>query len=129
VKYLLDTCALIWLVNGDSQLSAEANRVCAGPESQLYVSAVSAWEIALKAARGKLSLRTPPEAWWPRALQHHELEELPMTSRIAISAAALEPIHNDPFDRLLIATAAGQGLRILTPDRVISQYRNVGVVW
>ncbi|HXR07237.1 MAG TPA: type II toxin-antitoxin system VapC family toxin [Candidatus Acidoferrum sp.] len=129
MKYILDTCALIWLVNGDSQLSPEATRICAHPESQLYVSAVSAWEIALKVARRKLSLRTPPEDWWWRALAQHQLEELPITSRIAIAAAALAPIHNDPFDRVLVATAAEHGLRILTSDRVFSQYRNVGVVW
>jgi PIN domain nuclease of toxin-antitoxin system len=129
VKYLLDTCALIWLVNGDGQLSPEAIRLCADPESQLFVSAVSAWEIALKAAGRKLSLPLSPKAWWQRALDHHELEELPITSRTAIAAAALEPIHNDPFDRVLIATAAEHGLRILTPDRLISRYRNVGVVW
>jgi PIN domain nuclease of toxin-antitoxin system len=129
MKYLLDTCALIWLVNGDRQLSLEAIRLCAAPESQLFVSAVSAWEIALKAARRELSLPLSPEAWWRRALDHHELEEFPITSRIAIAAAALEAIHNDPFDRVLIATAAEFDLRILTPDRVISRYRNVGVVW
>jgi len=129
VKYLLDTCALIWLVNGDRQLSQEAIRLCADPESQLCVSAVSAWEIALKAARRKLSLRMAPDVWWARALEQHQLEELPITSRIAIAAAALEAIHNDPFDRILIATAAEHGLRIVSPDRVISRYRNVGVVW
>ena len=129
MKYLLDTCALIWLVNGDRQLSQEAIRLCADPESQLCVSAVSAWEIALKAARRKLSLRMAPDVWWARALEQHQLEELPITSRIAIAAAALEAIHNDPFDRILIATAAEHGLRIVSPDRVISRYRNVGVVW
>jgi PIN domain nuclease of toxin-antitoxin system len=129
VKYLLDTCALIWLVNGDTQLSPQAIRLCADPQSQLCVSAVSAWEVALKSARGKLSLRISPEDWWGRALKQHELEELPVTARIAIAAAALEAIHNDPFDRVLIATATEHGLRILTPDRVISRYRNVGVVW
>jgi len=129
VKYLLDTCALIWLVNGDSQLSPQAIRLCAHPESQLCVSAVSAWEIALKAAGRKLSLPLPPEVWWRRALDHHELGELPITSQVAMAAAALEAIHNDPFDRVLIATAAEYDLRVLTPDRVISRYRNVGVVW
>jgi len=129
MNYLLDTCALIWLVNGDRQLSSEAARLCGDPESQLCVSAASAWEIALKSARRKLSLRVSPEVWWGRALEQHELEELPVTSRIAISAAALEEIHNDPFDRVLVATASEHGLIILTPDRVISQYRNVRVVW
>jgi PIN domain nuclease of toxin-antitoxin system len=129
MKYLLDTCALIWLVNGDSQPSPEAVRLCADVESQLFVSAASAWEIALKAARCKLSLSLPPEAWWRRALRQHSLEELPVTSRIAIAAAALEAIHNDPFDRILIATAAEHDMRILSPDRVIGRYRTVGVVW
>jgi PIN domain nuclease of toxin-antitoxin system len=62
-------------------------------------------------------------------LEQHELEELPVTSRIAIAAAALEAIHNDPFDRVLVATAGEHALSILTPDRVIAQYRNVRVVW
>ena len=129
MKYLLDTCALIWLVNGDSQMSPEAIRLCADPENQLCVSAVCAWEIALKAARRKLCLRLPPEVWWAHALEQHELEELPMTARIAIAAASLEAVHHDPFDRLLIATAAEYDLRILTPDRVIPRYRNARVVW
>ena len=129
MKYILDTCTLIWLVNGDSQLSPQCLRICADPGSALYVSAVSAWEVALKAARGKLSLRMTPEVWWRRALQRHELEELPLTARIGIAAAALEAIHNDPFDRIIIATAAEHSLKILTPDREIRKYRNVPVVW
>jgi PIN domain nuclease of toxin-antitoxin system len=62
-------------------------------------------------------------------MEHHELEELPITARICMASATLEPIHNDPFDRVLIATAAEHDLRILTPDHMICRYRNVGVVW
>lgn len=129
MKCLLDTCALIWLVNGDAHLSQEAIRLCADPQNQVCVSAVSAWEIALKSARGKLALPMSVQDWWGRALKRHQLEELPVTARIAIAAAALEAVHNDPFYRVLIATASEHGLSILTPDCAISRYRNVAVVW
>ena len=129
MNYLLDSCTLIWLVNGDPQLSTEAHKACGDSSSIIFVSAASAWEIALKHARGKLSLQLPVSEWWPKALERHGLIELPITGQIASVSAALPRLHNDPFDRALIATAQEHHLTILTPDPAIRAYPGVTVRW
>ena len=129
MKYLLDSCTLIWLVNGDPQLSAEARKACGDSSARIFVSAASAWEIALKHARGKLGLQLPVSEWWPKALERHGLIELPITGQIASVSAALPRLHNDPFDPVLIATAQEHRLTILTPDPAIRAYPGVTVAW
>src|SRR5437762_13701687 len=126
---LLDTRALIWLVNGAPELSAVARRACSDPNARIYVSAASAWEIALKHARGKLALAGSVSNWWPQALARHGLVELPITGEIAIASTALPGVHADPADRLLIATAQQCQLTLLTPDLMIAKYLNLTVLW
>jgi len=85
--------------------------------------------MALKLARRKLALRKPLTQWWAEALSRYSLEELPITAAIAIRSVGLDPIHNDPADRLLIATAQEHGLTLLTPDLTVAKYPNLKVVW
>ena len=129
MKYLLDSCTLIWLVNGYPQLSAEARKACGDSSARIFVSAGSAWEIALKHARGKLGLQLPVSEWWPKALERLGVIELPITGRAAIASAALPRLHNDPFDRVLIATAQEYRLTILSPDPAIRCYPDLSAVW
>jgi len=126
---LLDTCALIWLVNDAPELSLEARGACANANALLYVSAATAWEMALKHAGAKLSLPGPVFDWWKRALARHVLLELPVTADIAIASTALPPLHADPADRLLIATAQQHQLTLLTPDLTIAKYPNLTTLW
>jgi PIN domain nuclease of toxin-antitoxin system len=124
---LLDTCALIWLAITPGQLSPVARvRI---DEEPLFVSAISAWEIGLKVSIGKLTLPDPPEVWYPAVLAHHGVRELPLTGRLSLAATALPRLHNDPADRFIIATAAHDGLAIVTPDYHIRQYPQATVVW
>jgi PIN domain nuclease of toxin-antitoxin system len=128
MNVLLDTCALIWLVNGDAALS---HRATAAMQTAwfAYVSPVTAWEMGLKLAKGKLALNEPLETWFPRAKEQHNLEELPLDSEAAIRACGLPRLHADPADRLLIATAIQHGLTLLTPDPLIQQYPGLQTLW
>jgi len=126
---LLDTCALLWLTLDQSGLSERAKLCLQEHAGQLHVSAISALEIGQKAASGKLKLKLKPAVWFPRACELHGLEVIPLSAEAALTAAALPPLHKDPFDRLLIATAFSQGFTLLTPDEKIRQYPKLRFVW
>ncbi|MEO5715361.1 MAG: type II toxin-antitoxin system VapC family toxin [Luteolibacter sp.] len=126
---LLDTCALLWLTMDQSGLSEQAKLCLQDHVGQLYVSAISAFEIGQKAASGKLKLKLKPAIWFPRACALHGLEVIPLSAEAALTAAALPRLHKDPFDRLLVATAITQGFSLLTPDEKIRQYPKLKTVW
>lgn len=127
---LLDTCALLWLANGSDNLSPPAQELLRENAGSLFVSAFSAWEIALKHRSGKLELpRDTPAEWFAAVLEQHGLREIPVDSRIAAASVALPPLHTDPADRILIATAQTQDLTLLTPDALIRQYPELKTAW
>ena len=128
VNALLDTCALLWLARRDSNLSPVVRQAIEKADL-VYVSAVSAWELGLKFARGKLEFPVPLKEWYPAVLVKHRLQELPLTGALGIAATQLPALHADPADRLLIATALEHGLTLLTPDRHITQYPNLKTLW
>jgi PIN domain nuclease of toxin-antitoxin system len=125
---LLDTCALLWLVGDKRKLTAKVQRLFQLPETRLYVSAISAFEISVKARRGALVLPLPPDTWYTEALAFHGLEEIPVTGAIAARSAMLPPHHMDPCDRIIVATAQNAGIEVVTPDKMIAKYE-VGVAW
>ena len=126
---LLDTCAVIWLANGD-QLAAGARAaiVRAGLAGGVYVSPVSAWEIGMlsrpKPGRpAALQFRPDPKTWFARLMAGPGLKEAAFTPDIAIDASTLPgDLHGDPGDRLIIATARHLGLPIVTRDTKIIAY-------
>ncbi len=126
MKVLLDTCALLALARGDLPENA-ALALRAAPEA--IVSAVSPWEVAIKAASGKLQLNQPPAQWFLNLTQRYRLRELPLDARLACAAAALPSIHRDPFDRVLVALAQAHSLAILTSDQNIPKYLGVKALW
>lgn len=126
---LLDTCALIWLVGDPTRFSRSAHLAISNAAGAVFVSAISAWEIATKSSLGKLELPKPADRWYAEVLEHHGLEEIPISGAIAIASTSLPRLHNDPADRLLIATAIEHGLTLVTPDKHISQYTQVQTIW
>jgi PIN domain nuclease of toxin-antitoxin system len=127
---LLDTCVLIWLAGSAGKLSNPATTALRENASSIYVSAISAWEISIKHARGKLDLGAHgPVEWFQKACKQHGLREIPIDAVIAGSAPLLSEHHNDPADRIIIATAVAHRLDIITPDRLISQYDVVKSIW
>ncbi len=126
MNVLLDTCALIALPDGTLPAAA-ADALRRAPEA--LVPSVCAWEVAVKHQSGKLRLSTKPHAWFTRLCHRYRLRELPLDSALACAAAELPPIHRDPFDRVLIATALRQRLTILTSDATIPKYPGIQTLW
>lgn len=128
MNLLLDTCALLALSGQAGKLSRPASRALNAPD-QVYVSAVTAWEIAIKAKSGKLRLEIPPNEWFQQTLERYYLSEIPLQTSLLCDAAELPLLHRDPFDRVLVASAISRSLTILTSDRMIPTYPGVKVVW
>lgn len=118
---ILDTCALLWLASGDKKISRPTLKQI-NEASAVYVSAISGFEIAIKASRGKLKLPHPPQEWFEKVIEHHGLTVLPLELNICIAAAELPPIHNDPCDRFIIATAKLNDLSVVTTDENFEKY-------
>lgn len=128
MRVLLDTHAFLWWNTDDSRLSQVARDVIADGRNEVYLSVASAWEIAIKAARGSLVLPEPPGQYVPSRLQHHHIMPLPVQLEHVLRVYDLPMIHRDPFDRLLIAQSQLEDLLILTADPEIVRYA-VSVIW
>ncbi len=116
MNLLLDTHVLIWWDEG-RRLSSEARRAIREADD-VYVSAASAWEIAIKAGLGRLK----PSRTVEQAAAESGFLELPVTFRHAARVASLPPHHRDPFDRLLVAQAAEEGLALVSRDPAFGPY-------
>lgn len=126
---LLDTCSLLWLTNDQKKLSQNAILSIQKNTGNIFVSAMSAFEISVKCQKKKLTLPLPVMEWFSKAVEFHGLIELPITAKIAMFSTQLPKLHDDPIDRLLVATAIVHKLSLLTPDSHIRQYDSVQVIW
>jgi len=120
VKLLIDTCALIWLLTEERPLPARIRSALA--DADVMVSAVSAWEIAIKYAKGGLHLNEPPDRLVPAARARYGFAALPIDEESALHIGKLPALHADPFDRMLVSQAIVHGLTIVTPDPLVTQY-------
>jgi PIN domain nuclease of toxin-antitoxin system len=118
---ILDTCALLWLAAGSKKLGRSTLREI-NEAPAVYVSAISGLEISLKTCTGKLELSHPIEEWFGRVVEHHGLAILPLGLDVCIAAAKLPPIHDDPFDRFIIAAAKLHDLTVVTTDEQFEKY-------
>ena len=128
MRLLLDTAVFIWLVEGDARLSEPVQGLITDPANEVYLSAASAWEIAIKYSVGRLLLRAPPEQYVTGQRRLHRIETLPVGEQAALQVHKLPDYHRDPFDRIIIAQAIVDGLAVVTPDHQIRQYP-VRVEW
>jgi PIN domain nuclease of toxin-antitoxin system len=128
VKLLLDTCTFLWIVTGDGSLSPSARSLFSDPTNDVFLSSVSAWEIALKHSIGKLPLPRPPHELVPDERQRHQIQPFPLDESAALFSTKLPDLHKDPFDRMLICQAITGSLTLLTPDPLIRQYA-VATAW
>ena len=122
MRLLLDTCTFLWIVGGTSDVSVRARELFVDPDNEVYLSAVSSWEIALKHAAGRLPLPEPPERFVPAERRRHGIDTLDLDEETALHLGRLPPLHRDPFDRMLVCQAIVHGLVILGPDPLITQY-------
>jgi PIN domain nuclease of toxin-antitoxin system len=115
---LLDTHVLLWWLADAEGLSPEAREAVADSANVVYASAVSAWEIVVKRALGKLEI--PDD--WPAALAAEPFLHLPVSWEHALEVGRLPDLHRDPFDRLLIAQSRVEDLVLVTHDQAILEY-------
>jgi PIN domain nuclease of toxin-antitoxin system len=121
---LLDTCALLWTVNGDPLRADARNAIAkAASASALYLSPVSAWEIGLLVRRGRLELGIAAESYIERAFRLPGVRIAALTPEMAVRSSYLPgDLHEDPADRMLVSTAIVMGLKLITRDKRLLDY-------
>jgi PIN domain nuclease of toxin-antitoxin system len=121
--YLLDTHVFLWWIFDDPKLSKHAREVIAEPDSRIFVSSMSAWEISIKYHLGKLPHVGNLVKDLPLHVRRERFEILPISLEHAIAAGALDGKHKDPFDRMLIAQARIEDLTIISNDKILKKYK------
>ena len=121
MNLLVDTHLVLWAASNSSRLPPKAKRVLDDPASKLWFSAASFWEIAIKLGLGRADFQVEPRRL-RRGLIDNGWQELPISSEHSVATLNLPPIHNDPFDRMLLAQAHVEGLTLLTSDKVVARY-------
>ena len=122
MKILLDTCTFLWIATDSPRLSTEATDLFRDPDNEVFLSAASAWEIAVKHGLGRLPLPEPPSRYVPDLRERHGIRSLPIDEESAARVSALPRLHRDPFDRILVSQAITGGMVLLTPDKEIEAY-------
>lgn len=129
VRALLDTHAFLWWIGNDSALSATARKVIENAENDIYLSAVSVWEISIKARTGKLNIFSGNLAGFiERQLRENTFLPLPITLSHSAKIHTLSNQHRDPFDQMLVAQSQIEGLPLISADKMIHSY-DVDIVW
>ena len=128
MKALFDTHCLLWWLSDPGQLNARVRTLLAENENELYLSAISALEIAIKWQLGKLTLPEPPETFVSRVVREQSLIPLPVRQDHALAVASLPRKHSDPFDRVLICQSLIEDLPIITADRALRSY-DARLIW
>jgi PIN domain nuclease of toxin-antitoxin system len=129
---VLDTHAWIWWVSDPSQLTARARRAIsrAQADTQVHISSISAWEVALLLAKGRLSLTLDLTSWIAKSEALPFLHFVPVDNAIAVSSLRLPgALHADPADRIIVATALALGAPLATADEKLHRYRHVKTIW
>ena len=122
MRYLVDTHVWLWMLAAPRRIRGRATAVIEDAGSQLLLSAVSSWEIAVKYTVGKLPLPEAPDRYVPSRMRASGITGLEVSHAHALRVAALPRHHDDPFDRLLIAQAQLEDLTIITADPTFDRY-------
>lgn len=128
MRFLLDTHTLLWCFNLSPLLTPRARLIIEDGKNEILVSAVSAWEITTKVRLGKLPTGEELASDLDRYLTQLGFEELPVSIDHAVRAGGLPGEHRDPFDRMLIAQAQAEDLKIISNDRIFDAY-SVQRIW
>lgn len=122
MRLLLDTCAFLWLCAEPERLSQSAREAIREPDNEVWLSAASIWECALKNRHGRLPLPSDPARYLADQRRAHGIAALPIDEEACAQIGKLPDHHRDPFDRILVCQAIVGGLTILTPDELIARY-------
>jgi PIN domain nuclease of toxin-antitoxin system len=130
MKFILDTCAIIWAVADEAQIPSRCRTALTAPDSAIFVSPISAAEIACAVERGRLTLDRHWKRWFRHFIDCNGWEIVPVDLDIIEEAYSLPgEFHADPADRIIVATARRCGLVAVTADRKILEYPHVDVLW
>lgn len=130
MRLLLDTHTLLWLVDGDAQLSQPARSAIADPANDLTISVATIWELAIKTTKPQkpLVLSDPVDVYTAKWLSVYGIDVLPIQQAHALGVLALPHHHHDPFDRIMIAQAVCEGMTIVSGDGHFPSY-SVPLIW
>ena len=123
MRFLLDTHSLLWFFSGDTQLSDRTRAIMEDINQTKLISLASVWEMAIKLSKNKLTLAIPLEDYTNQKIQLPDYELLPIRLHHLNLISTLPFLHNDPFDRLLIAQAIADNLPILSCDVSLDAYK------
>lgn len=130
---VLDTHVLIWWASGQAAELSRKGRAAIDHEAaggEILVSSISAWEIAMLVERGRLQLSMDVEQWLRVIGEIEAVRFVPVSNRIAVKSVALPgDFHQDPADRLIVATARDLAATLITADEKIRQYPHVATIW
>ena len=128
MRALLDTHAFLWWVTDDSRLSDTARQVIADGANEIHFSAASGWEIAIKARLGRLTVPDDLARFMTSQIEQNGLRTLAIELGHALRVHALDDLHRDPFDRMLVAQSMIENLPIVGRDKQIAAY-DVEMIW
>ena len=129
---VLDTHAWIWWVSNPEFLSEKAKQIIdeAVTNRNVLISSISTWEVAILVSRGRLKLTMSPDDWVAASEALPFFDFVPVSNSIALKSVQLPGVlHNDPADRIIIATAISMGAVLVTKDEKIRNYEHVKTVW
>jgi PIN domain nuclease of toxin-antitoxin system len=122
VKLLLDTPAFLWWIGDDARLSAPSREAIADPGNEVSFSVASAWELAIKTGLGRFEPDGDLGPFLEDQIQRNAFRVLPVKLEHAVSVSSLPAHHRDPFDRLLVAQAAAEGMTLVSRDPQLRKY-------
>jgi PIN domain nuclease of toxin-antitoxin system len=128
MKILLDTHTFLWWITDDQKLSGRAREIISDGSNELFLSAATGWEIAIKVQIGRLKLPEEPIRFILEQMRINAIQSLPIQMNHALHVSTLPQHHRDPFDRLLIVQAQLEGLPVLSSDHQLANYQ-VEVIW
>jgi PIN domain nuclease of toxin-antitoxin system len=126
-RYLLDTHTAIWFFDGNTAMSSTGDKIIRDRTNRIYLSIVSAWELAIKISIGKLRFPGNVDGFI-RTAQANDITIIPIESAHLTALESLPFFHRDPFDRLLVATAVSERMAFITADKNIAKY-GVPLIW
>jgi len=128
LKLLLDTHIWVWSVLDPGRLSARVARQLVNPENEIWLSAVSVWELRLLHDKGRLKLMPDAVSWINDNLTRLNIREAPLTFEVALAISSLNLPHNDPADGFIAATAKVFGLTLVTADEQLAKLKDIAVL-
>ncbi|NJM75420.1 MAG: type II toxin-antitoxin system VapC family toxin [Acaryochloridaceae cyanobacterium RU_4_10] len=122
MRILLDTHIFLWFISGNLKLSTDVRDVIRDPGNEVFLSAVSVWEVIVKYQLGKLPLPEDPATYLPKQRNLHQIVNLDLDELSVVQLANLPLLHRDPFDRMLICQALQHSLTLATVDAAVRAY-------